>query len=1288
VGWGISLAVALVVMLYIALPALLRFGIPHELSRYGVESSIESARVDLIKDKVILGGFNVGPVGGPGIHWGEVVAQVDIAALLKGKIRVIDFQVKDARIDLSQMRAEEWQPPDRSADADGDPWDIDIRDVELRDVKFIGLSELFGRPVVVRSLKIGDFSRVKTLDRVALEIDGAIGEALLKLAGDLQLKNDLPEFNGRYQLRALDLDGLGALLGLQGPGAIAGHFDAAGSFEIRYETERRAMQAVLSGRASVADLKLASGVAAISEGGATWSGDVRLNWPGHGNAPRVEAKGDVTTKRLVAEHKGSGAPVELEGEELKWNGTLLYADALSIEGRLDGDAVRLRSRSAQTDDTWEMEGSRFALNSRHLWKGRESDNRAFSVTAKTARISVKRTGSSLSAALSKPSLSNLGVGASGFVFEHIFVDSARGEFLASAANAQPQRWQVIGLGARDVRTAEDGAVGLARLEVQQARMEGDSTALRLNDALAVAVTGGNSDPWRVDEITVGSLRTRHGTYETRGSEIQASGVSYADAGAIRADALRSARISQDKSGRQQWEVNGVVASGLSRSAELAEAERLSVASFIHGGEGEDVLEIDDVDTTGASLRTGRGAGAASIKLKALRHRSGQIAALELIDANIAELDVTLDGKTVMKSLDARNLLYTDADANLTTAESASLTTVSGEFARSVRVEVVRADRLSHDRPGGARLRAWKLELSRVAATIEGVVSAGAATVDFVETSSRRGNVFTAGDVTLEQSRWEPPLSLGAKALRVREGQFYRGSKRWVKVSDVEVGAIEANADGGFETEVARIGSARGRDDAVGSELRMGAVDLTAVGMTGEGRFHAGTGTLSDIELADASGDPDGATFSAARIVLENSAVDSDGLVDLGGVAIEKSVLVFGLSESEGLLLPKVPLFGSRDESSGGFAVTRLMTTGESRLVFFDRSTSPHYELAVSPLFVNVENLHTSDPARRADFSIEGGFDTFSGLKINGQVSVGNDGVEVTASGRITGYQLKGFNTYMAIYARESIRSGRSDMDFSVTMKDRQLAGKADVVFSRVTFEPVEAAFEADTAVPSRSLAEAFDLLKDPEDVVRIQVPISGSLDDPNFDLSEAVSRATTNALWSSVAIVFKPLVLLSPAVALASKFAQPAFNPVAFEPGEEMISGLGLEYLHALAQELQARPRVQLKICGRAVPTDLKVIELRSTLAARAGQAPDAGAPPSAGLADAQEQQMRLARSRALAVRHYLEATRLLAATALLDCQAEIETTAGSLPRVELLLYLDGRPAPALSIPGASERTN
>ena len=114
-----SAAVALVVLLYIAMPAVLRFGIPQALSRYGIASSIESARVDISAETITLVGFNVGPDDGPGIRWGEVRARVDMSALLKGNLRIIDFQVKDARVDLKQLAAVKWDPS--ATDAEGRP---------------------------------------------------------------------------------------------------------------------------------------------------------------------------------------------------------------------------------------------------------------------------------------------------------------------------------------------------------------------------------------------------------------------------------------------------------------------------------------------------------------------------------------------------------------------------------------------------------------------------------------------------------------------------------------------------------------------------------------------------------------------------------------------------------------------------------------------------------------------------------------------------------------------------------------------------------------------------------------------------------------------------------------------------------------------------------------------------------------------------------------------------------------------------------------------------------------
>ncbi|MDX1527571.1 MAG: hypothetical protein R3337_03020, partial [Gammaproteobacteria bacterium] len=84
IGWSFSAAIALIVLTYLALPALIRYGLPPALARHGLESSVEGARISLINEQVTLVGFQVGQAGGPAIHWGEVSARVDMAELLKG----------------------------------------------------------------------------------------------------------------------------------------------------------------------------------------------------------------------------------------------------------------------------------------------------------------------------------------------------------------------------------------------------------------------------------------------------------------------------------------------------------------------------------------------------------------------------------------------------------------------------------------------------------------------------------------------------------------------------------------------------------------------------------------------------------------------------------------------------------------------------------------------------------------------------------------------------------------------------------------------------------------------------------------------------------------------------------------------------------------------------------------------------------------------------------------------------------------------------------------------------
>ncbi len=105
---------------------------------------------------------------------------------------------------------------------------------------------------------------------------------------------------------------------------------------------------------------------------------------------------------------------------------------------------------------------------------------------------------------------------------------------------------------------------------------------------------------------------------------------------------------------------------------------------------------------------------------------------------------------------------------------------------------------------------------------------------------------------------------------------------------------------------------------------------------------------------------------------------------------------------------------------------------------------------------------------------------------------------------------------------------------------------------------------------------AVALLKDRNGVIDVDLPISGSLDDPEFSVGGLVIRVIINLITK---IVTAPFAILG---ALAGGGEQLAY--VEFAPGRAALAPPGETKLRTLAKALGDRPQLKLDVTGRAIP--------------------------------------------------------------------------------------------------------
>lgn len=1266
-GWSMSAAVALVVLLYVAMPSILRIGIPHALSRYGIASSIESARVDIGQEKITLVGFNIGPEDGPGVRWGEVVARVDMNELLKGNIRILDFKVKDARVDLKQLAAVKWDAPAGSGNAVGEAPRFDVGTAVIQDLKFVGLSETLGRPVLLKTLRLGSLSKLNTGDQIAFQLDATLGDAPLKLGGTAVMKDDLPIVSGRYEFSAFTLDGLAQSLGVAATTSVRGSASGSGDFGIHYESDRAAVMLTLNGRLASNDLGVETPLVELTDAGLDWDGMVSVDWPVGDEGPTVEADGSAAANRVVGVYKAAAGPVRFESDGLRWNGKLGFKEAFFLGGDVAGEALEV-SFTLEAGE-WRVRTGNVSVNA--LSQSPDEGVAAGAVTLGEARLVRPGDDPPAGAVLTALSFTDVRTEGGGVAAESVVIETGE----SVAPEGSPARgWKIAGLGTSGISISDEGRIRLASIELGQGQLDLPNMKLSVTGASAAEIDGRFGDIWRFQELAAGSFRQKEGDIETWASGLRLAQGRIRRDGEIALAKLNAQNLTRSSGETIAWELTALAADGIGGNASAISLDNLTSATVSHRIGESGIIEAQEATASDIAYQDDAGIRVSALKLERLRHVDGEVESLSLERIVAGESAYNHDGTYTADGVDVAQLVYTSKTADSIRVERISLAGVGGAADAEIEIRSARAGAWTHDRAAGPDADGKALALANLKIRLDGAVQAESAELESIGAKLGEGFDLSLTEIEVRQPAWNlSDLTARAGGLQASELRLQKDGNRRLSVFEVHGEDLEPAADGGHALGVLRAARAEAVDEVVGTRLDARAMELAGLDVSAKGRIGVQKGTVQGLKLMDTRGDP-AASFFAREIALSGGGIDPGALVDLGNVRLKDVESVIGFSEFNRFVLPKMPFSGG-EASTAELSVARLETEGEGRLSFFDRSTSPPFELALSPFSASVERYHSGVGEGVGNFAIEGRVDEFSTLSLNGRVAHKKAGLDLEVDGKVVAFELRRLNTYAAKHANQVVTAGRGDASFNIEISGKKLSGKSELVFSKLKFDAPPASADTSQA-KNLSLDRAFALLKDKNEVVKVSVPLSGSLDDPQFDFSDAVAQGVVKTVQNTVMLTFKPLGLLVSVAGLVGVGEAMRFNPVGFDAGEGNLNGQGLTYLDSLARQLKTHPKVDLKICGRAVPADLTALEKGAT----AG-----GLFSGTGL---ETRQRELAEIRAQVVRQYLEQKKGIDPVRLIACAPEVETTAGSLPRADLLVRVDGEIQPQAAEPKAKGTAN
>ncbi|MFN9807303.1 MAG: DUF748 domain-containing protein, partial [Betaproteobacteria bacterium] len=244
--------------------------------------------------------------------------------------------------------------------------------------------------------------------------------------------------------------------------------------------------------------------------------------------------------------------------------------------------------------------------------------------------------------------------------------------------------------------------------------------------------------------------------------------------------------------------------------------------------------------------------------------------------------------------------------------------------------------------------------------------------------------------------------------------------------------------------------------------------------------------------------------------------------------------------------------------------------GAGNVNFTDNFIKPNYTANLTGLAGFVTTL-AADTPEPATLEVAGKVDNDAPLSIKGRLNPLAPKLLLDIQGVTKGVDLPRLTPYATKYAGYPITKGKLSLDVRYEIQDGRLKANNHLFLDQLTFgERVESA--SATKLP---VMLAVALLTNRRGEIDINLPISGSLDDPKFSVGGIIVQVIVNLISKAIT---------APFALLASAFGGGGeeLSHVAFAGGSAALGPEQIAHLEKLARALNDRPALRLDIAGRA----------------------------------------------------------------------------------------------------------
>jgi len=335
-------------------------------------------------------------------------------------------------------------------------------------------------------------------------------------------------------------------------------------------------------------------------------------------------------------------------------------------------------------------------------------------------------------------------------------------------------------------------------------------------------------------------------------------------------------------------------------------------------------------------------------------------------------------------------------------------------------------------------------------------------------------------------------------------------------------------------------------------------------------------------------------YSKDKIAIDT--IDLDGL--MSNLSINKN----GQWEHDKWTTPEKQATSKKDETTPlnkqkkagtlQLSLNKLTVSTENKNLFTDNSTKPATVAGLEKLSFELSKLNGDKPDADSLFKLSAKTTRHSTIDLEGTFRPFAEKVSMNADGKLKGFDLRVVSPAAHKAIGHIIKSGQLDADITLRATD-------GILDSNIALSLYQFNLKALSKKDAKALDDLFGmpinqslvLLREKDGSIHLDIPITGDINNPNFNPMDAIIKATTKATTVTLITFYTPYGLIYAGGNILFDLATALnFDPILFKAGSAKLTDDNKNSLISLTKLLTEKPQVHLTLCGATNIKDYEVL--------------------------------------------------------------------------------------------------